>query len=93
MSNWMTKEQDRVNNKSPERNEQVNPGAPTLIRQVRAPQRRPITFYLQPAYHQALADLAHIERRVTGRRRQPELIEEAIKALLKKYGQDVSHLK
>ncbi|WP_221898304.1 hypothetical protein [Bathymodiolus japonicus methanotrophic gill symbiont] len=69
-----------------------NAEAPQLVRkEAKAPARATKGFYIQEKHAMAFDKLVFNQKQAKGKK-APELAEEAIKILLKKYGEDVKSL-
>lgn len=68
-----------------------NNNAPQLKRVAKAPPRMQKAFYIQEKFANAFDDLVHKQKKIKGKK-APDLAEEAIKMLLKKYGEDTNNL-
>jgi hypothetical protein len=87
---WMNEEEERAEDLT-ERAETSNNTAPQLVRVRKAPPRMQKAFYIQEKYAEAFDDFVYKQRKKKGKK-APELAEEAIKMLLKKYGEDTKNL-
>lgn len=88
--NWMNEEEIRAEEvtKSGETN---NPKAPQLIRVNREPSRKQKAFYIQESFAEMFENLAFKQKREKGLK-APQLAEEALLMLFKKYKMDTSIL-
>ncbi|NOR69626.1 MAG: hypothetical protein GQ532_08030 [Methylomarinum sp.] len=86
----MEEEQQRAASLT-EKNETAHNAAPQLVRIRKAPPRMQKAFYIQEKYAEAFDDFVYKQRKKKGKK-APELAEEAIKMLLKKYGEDTKSL-
>ena len=81
--NWMEDENKR-SDKVTKSGTTANDTAPKLARVTRAPKRMQKAFYIQDKHAQAFERLVFEQKTVKGKK-APELAEEAIEMLLKKY--------
>lgn len=88
---WMDVEQQRADDLSETKGAVVNHMAPQLVRVKKAPPRMQKAFYIQQKYVEAFDDFVYKQKKIKGKK-APELAEEAIKMLLKKYGEDTKTL-
>jgi len=90
-ASWMD-EVDEQAEQQAETGKRPNAEAPQLVRkEARAPTRATKGFYIQEKYAMAFDRLVFNQKQAKGKK-APELAEEAIKILLKKYGEDVKSL-
>jgi len=90
-TSWMDEEDDRAEIQA-QTGERPNTEAPQLIRkEIKAPARATKGFYIQEKYAMAFDKLVFNQKQAKGKK-APELAEEAIKMLLKKYGEDINSL-
>ena len=82
---WMEEEQDRADNLKKSGNT-ANDTAPKLERVTRAPKRMQKAFYIQDKHAAAFEKLVFSQKTIKGKK-APELAEQAIELLLKKYGE------
>lgn len=87
---WMNQEEDRAN-KLVDTGQTSNHEAPQLVRIKKAPPRMQKAFYIQEKFANAFEDLVYKQKKLKGKK-APELAEEAIKMLLKEYGEDTKTL-
>ena len=87
---WMNQEEQRAEDLT-EKSETSNNTAPQLMRIKKAPPRKQKAFYIQEKFANAFDDLAYKQKKINGKK-ATELAEEAIKILLKKYGEDTKNL-
>lgn len=81
---WMDEEQGRGSDLA-QTGKTANDTAPKLARVARAPARKQKAFYIQDGHAEAFERLVFEQKRAGGAK-APELAEEAIEMLLKKYG-------
>ncbi|GAW87810.1 conserved hypothetical protein [Bathymodiolus platifrons methanotrophic gill symbiont] len=90
-ASWMDEEDERAEQQV-ETGKRPNAEAPQLVRkEAKAPTRSTKGFYIQEKYAMAFDKLVFSQKQVKGKK-APELAEEAIKTLLKKYGEDTKGL-
>ena len=90
-ASWMD-EVDEKAERQAETGKRPNAEAPQLVRQeVKAPARSTKGFYIQEKYAMAFDQLVFNQKKEKGKK-APDLAEEAIKMLLKKYGEDTKGL-
>lgn len=87
---WMNQEEDRAE-KLTDKGQTSNHEAPQLVRVKKAPSRMQKAFYIQEKFAIAFEDFVYKQKKLKGKK-APELAEEAIKLLLKKYGEDTKTL-
>ena len=80
---WMDEEKDRAEDLK-KSGTTANDTAPKLARVTRAPKRMQKAFYIQDKHAQAFDRLVFEQKTIKGKK-APELAEEAIEMLLKKY--------
>lgn len=68
-----------------------NPKAPQLVKVSREPARKQKAFYIQESFAEMFEDLAYLEKKEKGKK-APQLAEEALLMLFKKYKMDTSKL-
>ena len=88
--NWMDEEENRAE-KIAEIGGTSNPKAPQLIKVNREPARKQKAFYIQENFSEMFEDLAYLEKKKNGVK-APQLAEEALLMLFKKYKLDISKL-
>ncbi len=81
---WMQQEEERAEDLK-KTGQTSNNAAPKLVRQHKAPPRMQKAFYIQEKHATAFDDLVYAQKKAKGKK-APELAEEAIELLLKKYG-------
>ena len=81
---WMDDEESRADALT-ETGQTANDTAPKLERVARAPKRTQKAFYIQDQHARAFERLVFDQKTLKGKK-APELAEEAIELLLKKYG-------
>lgn len=84
---WMEEEQERAEDLK-KTGATTNDSAPKLERVTRAPKRMQKALYIQNKHAQAFDKLVFDQKIIKGKK-APELAEEAIELLLKKYNQKV----
>ena len=86
--NWMD-EEDKRSEELVTSGETVNENAPRLVKQRRraTPKRMQKALYIQESHASAFDGLVFKQKLAKGKK-APELAEEAIRLLLKKYGED-----
>ena len=90
---WMDEEEGRAEELN-QKGQTANHTAPQLVRERKrqaAPPRMQKALFIQEKYAQAFDDLVHKRKKIKGKK-APELAEEAILLLLKKYGEDYKNL-
>jgi len=87
---WLEEEENRAN-KLNESGETSNPKAPQLVRIKKEPARKVKGLYMQEKYIEYFDELVFKQKKMKGKT-SPELAEEAIILLLKKYKLDISSL-
>lgn len=80
---WLEAETNRANELKVT-GETTNNTAPKLERVLRAPTRKQKAFYIQDQHSDAFEELVFAQKKLKGKK-APELAEEAIELLLKKY--------
>lgn len=84
-ASWMDEEEERAEVQV-QTGERPNAEAPQLVRkEVKAPPRATKGFYIQELHSMAFDRLVFAQKQAKGKK-APELAEEAIELLLKKYG-------
>lgn len=84
--NWMDEETSRADDLQ-SKGTTVNATAPKLERVTRAPSRKQKAFYIQDQHSDAFERLVFDQKKAG--KKAPELAEEAIEMLLKKYGAEL----
>lgn len=87
---WMNEEEQRAEDLV-DTGQTANHEAPQLVRIKKAPPRMQKAFYIQEKYAEAFEDFVYKQKKQKGKK-APELAEEAIRMLLKKYGEDTKNL-
>ena len=90
-SNWMDEDEERAEEQA-KTGTPPNTQAPQLVRkEVKAPPRATKGFYIQEKHSRAFDRLVFEQKQAKGKK-APELAEEAIELLLKKYGLKIKDL-
>ena len=90
-TNWMDEEDERAEAQAAT-GQPPNVKAPQLVRkEVKAPPRATKGFYIQELHSMAFDRLVFEQKQAKGKK-APELAEEAIELLLKKYGLNINSL-
>lgn len=87
---WMEEEEERAE-ETADTGKTANANAPKMVKVHREPSRKQKAFYVQDTYAEAFDELVFRERKKKTAK-GPQLIEEALIMLFKKYGVDTSKL-
>lgn len=87
---WLEEEESRAN-KLNDSGVTANPKAPQLVRVKKEPARKVKGLYMQEKYIEYFDELVFKQKKIKGKT-APELAEEAVFLLLKKYKHDTSNL-
>ena len=84
-ASWMDEEEERAEAQA-QTGKRTNTEAPQLVKQeIKTPPRATKGFYIQESYAMAFDRVVFAQKQLKGKK-APELAEEAIELLLKKYG-------